>query len=166
VSDAKWRSRIVGQGQEAPDQLLANPRNWRMHPKTQLDALAGVLSEVGWVQNIIVNQRTGYVIDGHARIALAISRGEPSVPVVYVDLDENEEGIILAALDPLAGMAVTDEAKLAELLADITVTDEVLEQFFASITMPNFQPVGVEEQPRLDQKTPIQCPECGHEFTA
>jgi len=155
VSDAKWRSRIVGQGQEAPDQLLANPRNWRMHPKTQLDALAGVLYPVRWVQNIIVNQRTGYVIDGHARIALAISRGEPSVPVVYVDLDENEEGIILAALDPLAGMAITDKAKLAELLADITVTDEALLAMLKLPAAPGLtDPDAVPEPPKKAKTKP------------
>lgn len=118
-----WRSRIVGTGEEAPDQLLANPRNWRIHPKAQQDALAGVLSEVGWVQNVIVNQRTGHVVDGHARVEIAISRGEATVPVVYVDLDENEEGIVLAALDPLAGMAVQDSEKWNALLAEISVTD-------------------------------------------
>lgn len=47
-----WQNRITGYGSEAPDQLLANPRNWRTHPATQTDALAGVLSEVGVVQNI------------------------------------------------------------------------------------------------------------------
>jgi hypothetical protein len=36
-----WRNRIIGSGQEAPDQLLANPANWRIHPKAQQDALAG-----------------------------------------------------------------------------------------------------------------------------
>ena len=122
----KWKSRIVGTGEEPPEQLLANPRNWRIHPKAQQDALEGVLSEVGWIQNIIVNQRTGYVIDGHARISIAISRSEPTVPVVYVDLDENEEGIVLASLDPLAAMAGTDQAKLDELLAEITVSDDAL----------------------------------------
>jgi DNA modification methylase len=121
-----WRSRIVGTGTEAPDQLLANPRNWRVHPKAQQDALAGVLGEVGWVQNVIVNQRTGHVVDGHARVEIAISRGETEVPVVYVDLDENEEGIVLAALDPLAAMAGTDPEKWAALLAEISVTDEAL----------------------------------------
>ena len=35
-----WVNRIVGTGEEAPDQLLANPRNWRVHPKAQQDALA------------------------------------------------------------------------------------------------------------------------------
>jgi hypothetical protein len=31
--------------------------------------------------------------------------------------------------------------------------------------VPDFQPVGVEEQGRLDQKKPVTCPECGAEFT-
>ena len=38
-----WRNRIIGSGEEAPDQLLANPANWRIHPKAQQDALAGAL---------------------------------------------------------------------------------------------------------------------------
>ncbi len=40
---AAWRNRITGAGEEAPDQLLANPANWRIHPKAQQDALAGAL---------------------------------------------------------------------------------------------------------------------------
>ena len=40
---AAWRNRITGSGEEAPDQLLANPANWRIHPKAQQDALAGAL---------------------------------------------------------------------------------------------------------------------------
>jgi hypothetical protein len=119
-----WANRIVGHGEEAPEGLLANPANWRLHPKEQQDALAGVLSEVGWVQDIIVNRRTGHVVDGHLRISLALREAARSVPVVYVDLDPAEEALILATLDPLAAMATTDEAKLAELLADITLPDE------------------------------------------
>lgn len=76
-----WRSRIIGHGEEAPDQLLANPRNWRIHPKAQQDALTDALDQVGWVQDIIVNQRTGHVIDGHLRISLAISQQEKTVPM-------------------------------------------------------------------------------------
>jgi DNA modification methylase len=119
-----WANRIVGHGEEAPGGLLANPANWRLHPKAQQDALAGVLSEVGWVQDIIVNRRSGHVVDGHLRISLALREAARSVPVVYVDLDPAEEALILATLDPLAAMATTDEAKLAELLADITLPDE------------------------------------------
>ena len=75
-----WRNRITGSGEEAPDQLLVNPANWRIHPKAQQNALAGALDAVGWVQQVLVNRRTGFVVDGHARVGLALSRGEPTVP--------------------------------------------------------------------------------------
>lgn len=93
-----WQNRIVGHGTEKPDALLANPRNWRIHPKAQQEAMAGALDQVGWVQNVIVNNRTGHIVDGHLRAELAISRGESSIPVVYVDLSEEEEALALAFL--------------------------------------------------------------------
>lgn len=123
----QWRNRIIGHGEEAPDQLLANPRNFRIHPKPQQDALAGVLTEVGWVQDVIVNQRTGHVIDGHLRVSLAISRQEPSIPVVYVDLDEQEEALILATLDPLSAMAATDREQLDALLHEVSTGDAAVQ---------------------------------------
>ena len=121
-----WESRIVGHGEAAPADLVGNPRNWRTHPKAQRDALAGVLDQVGWVQDVIVNKRTGYLVDGHARVAVAAQRGEASVPVVYVDLSEDEELLILATLDPLAAMAEADTDALADLLASVTSEDAAL----------------------------------------
>jgi DNA modification methylase len=128
----KWRNRIVGHGEEDPEQLLANPKNWRIHPKNQQDALVGVLTEVGWVQDIIVNKRTGFVVDGHARVALAISAGE-RVPVVYVDLSEQEEALILATLDPLSAMAATDEDLLAGLVGELEVGDGAVKALLAEL---------------------------------
>jgi len=87
VGDPAWRNRIVGSGEEAPDQLVANPQNWRVHPGNQRDALRGSLATVGWVQQVLVNRRTGHVVDEHARVEEALSRNEASVPVLYVDLD-------------------------------------------------------------------------------
>ena len=118
-----WQNRIVGHGEEAPDQLLANPSNWRVHPKAQRDALAGALDQVGWVQHVLVNRRSGFVVDGHARVALALSRREATVPVLYVDLEPEEEALVLATLDPISAMAGRDDEKLRALLAEITVDD-------------------------------------------
>src|SRR5450759_4699852 len=118
-----WRSRIVGSGEEAPDQLVANPLNWRTHPGPQRDALRGSLNEVGWVQQILVNRQSGHVVDGHARVEEALTRREPTVPVLYVDLDPEEEALVLATLDPISAMATADTAKLEELLAGISVDD-------------------------------------------
>jgi hypothetical protein len=42
------RLRQMGIAEVAPDQSLANPCNWRIHPQYQQDALRGILDEVGW----------------------------------------------------------------------------------------------------------------------
>jgi DNA modification methylase len=131
-----WRSRIVGAGEEAPEALIANERNWRTHPKAQREALAGVLDEVGYVATVLVNRRTGRLVDGHLRVELARARGEPTIPVTYVDLSADEEALVLASLDPLAAMAKTDEAKLRELLADVTIGSEALAAMLASLAPP------------------------------
>lgn len=153
-----WRNRIVGEGIEAADQLLAHPLNYRIHPKAQQDALAGLLDQVGFVQRIIVNRRTGHVVDGHLRVSLAITRGE-SVPVVYVDLDEAEERLVLASLDPLAAMAGKDSDVLAQLMEGLDVGDGALAEMLAALTeaapaveytqkivIPIYEPTGPKPQ--------------------
>ena len=140
-----WRSRIVGHGEEAPDQLLANPRNWRIHPQEQQDALGGILDQVGWVQDVIVNRNTGHVVDGHLRVALALSREEPIVPVVYVELTKEEEELILATIDPLAGLAATDASMLAELVEDTNVEDETLAKVLHELAGLQAPPVSKDE---------------------
>ena len=109
-----WRNRIVGSGEAAPAELVPNEKNWRLHPRRQVAALEGALDEVGWVQQVIVNQRTGRLVDGHARVESAVARREASVPVLYVDLSEAEEALVLASLDPLGAMAESGEAVLVD----------------------------------------------------
>jgi hypothetical protein len=131
---SSWQNRIVGSGEEAPDQLMANPKNWRIHPITQQEAVGNVLDEVGWVQQVIVNKTTGHLVDGHLRVALAISREEPSIPVTYVELTEQEEALVLATLDPLAGLAATDADKLAELLGEADTQGQALQNLLDDLS--------------------------------
>ena len=133
AAPSAFRSRIVGEGEEAPDQLLANPLNWRVHPKEQVDALEGLLKQVGWVQRVIVNRRTGHVVDGHARVALALRRSEPTLPVLYVDLSEDEERLVLAAMDPIGGMAGTDQGLLDQVLEGLSAQDDGLQALLDSM---------------------------------
>ena len=137
---APWRNRIVGSGDEDPTQLLANPRNWRTHPGPQRDALRGSLVEIGWVQQIMVNRRTGFVVDGHARVEEAISAGAPTVPVLYVDLSDDEERVVLATLDPIGAMAQEDSERLTELLAELSVGDAGLQALLDTLApAPKFE---------------------------
>jgi hypothetical protein len=121
-----WQSRIVGEGEEDPEALLANPFNFRVHPKPQQAALNGALNELGWIQRVLVNRTTGHVVDGHLRIELALSTHQPTVPVSYVELSEDEEKLALLTLDPIAAMAASDREALEALLADVRTEDPAL----------------------------------------
>ena len=127
------RNRIVGSGEESLDQIMFNPRNWRVHPKAQQDALKGVLEEVGWVQQVIVNKRTGNLVDGHLRCQLAMREGAETIPVVYVDLDEAEEELILTTIDPIGAMATADKEKLDELMKGIASDNELVREMLEGL---------------------------------
>ena len=122
MSSVPWRNRIVGYGEEDAEQLLANPKNWRVHPKNQQAALEGSLDKIGWIQNCIVNRTTNFVLDGHARVAMAITRGE-KVPCVYVELSPDEEALAIATLDSITALAGTDQSLLDTLIGEIHLSD-------------------------------------------
>ena len=123
---SRWASRIVGEADVRPTVLIPNPQNFRKHPKAQQAAMAGALDELGWIQRVIVNKRTGNIIDGHLRVEMAIETHEATVPVCYVDLDENEERIALATFDPISAMAIMDEDIHAALLRSIECENAAL----------------------------------------
>ena len=134
---AQIKNRIIGSGEEPLDGILFNPRNWRIHPLNQQNALKGVLEEVGWVQQVIVNKRTGNLIDGHLRCQLAAREGNTTIPVVYVDVSEEEEALILSTLDPIAGMAATDKEKLNELFQSFNSDNENVQKLISEIAENN-----------------------------
>lgn len=116
---AKWRNRIVRMSAEDPQQLLANPFNFRIHTAIQERALSQSLEVLGWIDVVIVNEPTQHVIDGHLRIVAAISKHEPTVPVLWVNLTEEEEKIALLSLDPIAALAGTSQEQAADLIAQV-----------------------------------------------
>jgi len=162
-----WQNRIVGYGEEPPEQLLANPRNFRVHERFQQDALSGVLESVGVVQNVICNRTTGHLIDGHLRVTLAMRANQPSIPVTYVELSPEEEALVLATFDPITALAATDEAQLRDLLAEVETEDAAIQALLNDLA----NDAGVassddaEAKPKAKKEAPVVlCPECGHAF--
>src|SRR3990167_6162445 len=95
--------------------LLPNPKNWRVHPQSQQDALRGVLAEIGYADALIARELPDGSLelnDGHLR---AETTPDHEVPVLVLDVDEKEASKLLALLDPLAGLAETNQDALAEL---------------------------------------------------
>jgi hypothetical protein len=157
----EWKSKIVGHDRVPAGQLLANPFNHRRHPQQQRDVVEGSIRELGFLKSVLVNKTTGYVVDGHERIMQALQHGEETlVDVEYVELSEAQEKLALLILD-----------KSSELMRDVHTGEQAIADMLTEwaqdlgIVSPDFQPATEDDQSRLDEKSKISCPECGHEFT-
>jgi len=161
------KNRITRTAEVKASTLTANPLNWRDHPIAQAKALNAALDALGWVKRVIVNERTGRIIDGHLRVEEAV-KVDASVPVVYVDLSEREEALVLAVLDPLAAEAGTDTAKLRELIDALRYNGELDEALDALLAEVEGQGgiLGSDPKPSSLLQSPDQvtCPRCGSHF--
>lgn len=128
AATAKWSNRIIGEGMVDASTLTANPLNFRTHGADQQRALTGAIEAIGWIQRVIVNKRTGRIVDGHLRAKLA-QRANEQIPVLYVDLSDDEERIALASIDPISAMAGQDDALLSKLLEGIESGNPNLDKF-------------------------------------
>jgi hypothetical protein len=101
------RSRVKELRHVRAGDLVENPKNWRRHPQFQVQALRGALAKVGYADALIAREVDGQLLllDGHLRAA---TTPDAEVPVLIVDLDDEEADFVLATLDPLGAMAKTD----------------------------------------------------------
>src|SRR5262245_35102869 len=103
------RDRIKELRRVRASELRPNPRNWRVHPPEQQDALRGILAEVGYADALLARELDDgslMLVDGHLR---AETTPEAIVPVLVLDIDEVEADKILLTHDPLAAMATVSE---------------------------------------------------------
>lgn len=118
----------------SPAELAENPRNWRTHPERQTAALAELVGEVGWAGACLFNERTGRLIDGHARRNLpAHLTDDGLIPVLIGSWSEAEEAKILATFDPVGGLAGTDAAALAALIADVDAESQAVAELIEGL---------------------------------
>ena len=112
--------------------LLPNPKNWRQHPEKQRSALSGVLSEVGWADAVLARETSDglMLIDGHLRTEVA---PDSEIPVLVLDVSEDEADKILLTHDPLADMAETNAAALDSLMRDVNTGSEGVQEMLAEL---------------------------------
>lgn len=116
--------------------LVPHPENWREHPPEQRAALTGALSELGWADAVLAREDEDgrlIVIDGHLRRDLA---GDAVVPVLVLDVDEDEARKLLLTLDPLAGMAKANAGMVQALLERVEIENRDLLALAESIAPP------------------------------
>ena len=150
-------------------ELIPNPANWRTHPKAQKEALQGILAEVGYADALIAYETPEglKLIDGHLR---AETTPDTVVPVLVLDVNEDEANKLLLSLDPLAAMAGSDAKALDALLREVQTGSEAL----ASMLSDMAQAAGImklddppEAFPEKDEAIEVdhRCPKCGFEWS-
>ena len=122
------RDRIQGFCRVPASRLEPHPRNWRLHPAPQRSALAAVLQEIGYAGALIARELPDgrlQLIDGHLR---AETTPEQEVPVLVVDLSDDEALKLLAVFDPLSDLAEPNIPVLRAIVDQLKVAAPVLQE--------------------------------------
>ena len=154
------------------DSVSLDPANVRRHGERNLATIKASLSRFGQQKPIVVDG-DGIVRAGNGTWTAAKALGWKEITVVRTALKGAEATAYAIADNRTAELAEWDDDALAQTLAALQIEDEALaldtgfdaKEIEALTAPPNFGPASIEDQGRLDQKKPIQCPECGHEFT-
>jgi hypothetical protein len=163
------RDRIKELRRVKASELLPNPKNWRMHPTTQQDALRTVLAEVGYADALIAREtdRGLMLVDGHLRAEIT---PDAEVPVLILDINEAESDVILTTLDPLAAMAEANTEALRNLTESIPTDNDHIQTLLASILEANNAVLNLtppDDFPEFDDttRTEYRCPKCNYEWS-
>ena len=108
-------------------ELVPNEKNWRRHPPEQAAALKGLLDEIGYADALIARELPDgklKLIDGHLRRE---TTPDATVPVLVLDLTEEEADKLLLTLDPLAAMATANQAAVEKLLETVRTDSKAVE---------------------------------------
>jgi ParB-like chromosome segregation protein Spo0J len=166
------RDRIKELRRVPASQLQPNPKNWRKHPEAQANALRGLLAEVGIASAVLARETPEgglMLIDGHLRTE---TLHNAEIPVLVLDVTEEEADKILATFDPLGAMAESDADALRALLEEVETGSQELADMLTALA----EDAGIiDENKQANQSTAeeinvdsfnmqCKCPRCGFEF--
>ena len=134
-------------------ELRANPKNWRTHPPAQEAAMRGILEDIGFADAMIARETDDglELIDGHLRQEVM---GDQAVPVLIVDVTEEEADKMLLTLDPLAAMARPDQNQLLSLLKSVEIESDAVNIMLEALINGESEPLGYPgTTPTLEELT-------------
>lgn len=148
------------------DELVPHERNPNRHSEEQIQRLAKLIDYQGFRHPIIVSKRSGKIVAGHARLSAAKLLGLQTVPIDYQEFESDEsEYAFLISDNGIQDFSSLDFAEISEIMVTLGPDFELdllgVKDFAID---PQFAPSNEEDQPRLDEKKPVQCPNCGEQF--
>jgi len=162
--------------------LKHDPKNARRHNPRNIGVIADSLQKVGAARSIVIDENNvilagNGVVEAAGQVGLedlqiVESDGNKIIAVRRVGLTPEQKTRLALADNRASDLSDFDPQAIAALLeegfdmAGMFTGEEIstLMSGAADAIVPDFQPVGEDEQGRLDQKKPVTCPECGHEF--
>lgn len=147
------RDRIVELVRVPANSLRPNRLNWRSHPTQQADALRGILAEVGIAGAVLARRLADgslELVDGHLR---AETLGAEPVPVLVLDVTEQEAAKLLATYDPIGDLAGADAGLLSQLLAEADLQAPALLQLADELAAAH---APAEPEPAAPEPAPAQ----------
>lgn len=102
------------------EKLVPYAQNAKVHSTDQIKRLSGMIKDKGWTSPIQVQKSTGAIIAGHGRRLAAQALGLKVVPVVVIDVDDEDARLMRLADNQLASTdydANFVQRELAELMA-------------------------------------------------
>ena len=112
-----------------------NPRKDLKPGDAEYEKLKRSIEQFGYVEPVIWNKTTGFVVGGHQRLKVLLDMGITEVECVVVEMDAEKEKALNIALNKISGEWDTD--KLALLIADLQGAD-----FDVSLT--GFEPAEID----------------------
>ena len=103
--------------------LRPDPANPRRISDEELESLTRSIREFGLIDPIIARREDKVVIGGHQRLLAARKLGLKQVPVVLVDLSEDQARLLNLALNRISGS--WDQELLARLLSELKAVPDV-----------------------------------------
>jgi len=112
-----------------------NPRKDLKPGDAEYEKLKRSIEQFGYVEPVIWNKTTGFVVGGHQRLKVLLDMGITEVECVVVEMDAEKEKALNIALNKISGE--WDKDKLALLITDLQVAD-----FDVSLT--GFEPAEID----------------------
>jgi hypothetical protein len=98
------------------DRLREHPANPRRGDE---DAISASMEAHGFVGAVVAQEGTGVIIAGNHRHRVAVRRGEATVPVVWLDVDDTEALRLLLDDNRSSDLGGYDDPTLLEVLAGL-----------------------------------------------
>lgn len=146
------------------NELKPNPENNNKHSDDQLKQLEKIIAHQGFRSPIVVSNRSGLIVCGHARFEVAKQMGFKSLPVIYQDFDNaDDEYAHLTADNAIAAQSDLDlamiNAKIPDLGPDFDLELLGLKDF---VLEPAELPPIKEKELDENINTEHECPSCGY----